>query len=130
AWHAPAAIEDPPRQASRIQPQSPSLAISQIHERELSRRRARKASSGADRLEISERGMVAGKQKMIAIVDHHIEQRGMVGPATASRRAGGLVQDDGDPPRGKTPSGGKPRQPRSGDGNRPRRQMNPWRRIV
>ena len=52
---------------------------------------------------------------MVAVVDHHVEQRIMIGPAAASRRAGGLVYDDGDPARRQAHGGGEPGESRADD---------------
>ena len=74
--------------------------------------------------------MVAGKQKMIAVINHHVEHRVMIGSAAAARRAGGLVHDDGDAARHKAHSGGKPGEPRPNDVNRARHQKNAWRMMI
>ena len=88
---APAAIEDPPRQAPGIDAHRPSLAACEIRKRELGSRRAGKPSSRSDRIEIGQCGMIGRQQQMIAIVDHHTEHGIVVGSASPPGLTGGLV---------------------------------------
>ena len=49
---------------------------------------------GADVAQISERGVVAGEQKMIAVVDGHADRGVVIGAAAAACERRGLVHDD------------------------------------
>ena len=49
---------------------------------------------GADVAQISERGVVARKQKMIAVVDGHADRGVVIGAAAAAGKRRGLVHDD------------------------------------
>ena len=102
ARHAPVAIKNPPWHTPTVDAQRPALAACKIDEGKLGRRRTVKPARGADRLEIGQRGMIAREQKVIAVVDHHIKQRVMVGPAAPSSRPGSLVHDDACPASCKT----------------------------
>ena len=67
--------------------------------------------------------MIAREQKLIAVVDHHIEQRVMVGPAAPSGPPGDLVHDDACPASRKTHRGSEPGKSRANDVDRARHQM-------
>ena len=49
---------------------------------------------GADVAQISQRGVIAGKQKMIAVVDGHADRGIVIGAAAAAGKGRGLVHDD------------------------------------
>ena len=92
--HAPLGIENPPRQPAVVEAQRPALAARQIDEREFGMGRADQPVRGADVAQISERGMVAGEQKMIAVVDGHADRGIVIGAAAAAGKGRGLVHDD------------------------------------
>src|SRR5580693_3401588 len=49
---------------------------------------------GADVAQVSERGVVAGEQEMIAVVDGHADRGIVIGAAAAAGKRRGLVHDD------------------------------------
>ena len=49
---------------------------------------------GADIAQISERGVVARKQEVIAVVDGHADSGVVIGAAAAAGKSRGLVHDD------------------------------------
>ncbi len=87
-------------------------------------------SAGADRLEKGQRRMIGREQQVIAVVDHHVERRVMVGPAAPAGLAGGLVHDDVRALRRKTHRGGEPGKSGTDDVNRARHQMKACRRMI
>jgi hypothetical protein len=60
---------------------------------------------------------------VIAVVDHHIKQRIMVGPAAPSSRPGSLVHDDACPASGKTHGRREPGKSGANDVDGARHQM-------
>src|SRR5919204_91981 len=67
---------------------------------------------------------------MVAVIDDHVEQRVMVGPAAASGYAGRLVHDHTAAAPRQPHGGGKPGEPRADDVNRPRHQMKAYRMMI
>ena len=67
--------------------------------------------------------MVGREQKVIAVVDHHVERRVVVGAATSARLAGGLVDDDARPARREAHRGGEPGKSGTDDVDRAGHQM-------
>jgi len=63
------ARQHPPRDPPHIRPQHPARPIGEIDERKCRLGRHRHARTRADRVQVGERGLVAGQQQMIAIVD-------------------------------------------------------------
>ena len=92
--HAPLGIENPPRQPAVVEAQRPALAARQIDEREFGMAWTDQPIRGADVAQVSERGVVAGKQKVIAVVDGHADRGIVIGAAAAARERRGLVHDD------------------------------------
>jgi hypothetical protein len=68
---------------------------------------ADQAIRGADRFQIRERRMVGRQQQMIAIVDHHVELRVVIGAAAPARLSRRLVHSDVLAARGEADGGGK-----------------------
>ena len=116
--------------ANGIDAQHPSLAGCEIHEREVGRRRTDKLSRRADRLEIGQRSTIAREQQVIAVVDHHVEYRVMIGSTAASGSAGGLVHNDPCPKGRKPHRGGEPGESRADDVDGARHQMKAWRMMI
>ena len=121
--HPAALVEDPPRQPPGVDPQRPPLARREIDECKVGRRRAGKPFRGTDRLEIGKRGMVGREQQVIAVVDHHVERRVMIGPAAPAGLAGGLVHHDACAARRKAHRRGKTGKSGTDDMDRLRHQM-------
>ena len=59
--------------------------------------RADQPVRGADVAQIGERGAVARKQKVIAVVDRHADRGVVIGTAAAAGKSRGLVHDDAAP---------------------------------
>ena len=58
-------------------------------------RRSDQMLDRADTAQIIERGVIAGQQKMIAIVDGHADRRVVIGAAAPADERGRLVHDHG-----------------------------------
>ena len=74
--------------------------------------------------------MIAREQQVIAVVDHHVEHRVMIGPAAATGAAGGFVHHDPCPAIGKPHRGGEPGKSRTDDVNCAQHQMKAWRMMI
>ena len=86
-------IEQPPWRAPVVGPQPPALAGSEIGEIEDRGAGAAQTVRRPDPAEIVERGVVAGQQEMVAVVDDEAQSRVEEGPAASSRRLRRLVHD-------------------------------------
>ena len=84
AGHAPLGVENPQRQTAVVEAQRPALAARQIDEREFGMGRADQPVRGADVAQISERGVVARQQEVIAVVDRHADRGVVIGAAAAA----------------------------------------------
>ena len=67
--------------------------------------------------------MIAREQKVIAVVDHHVEHGIVVGAATPPGLTGGLVHHHAGSRRGEAYRGGEPGKSRTDHVNRARHQM-------
>ena len=68
--------------------------------------------------------MIAREQQVIAVVDHHVELRIVIGAAAPARLPGRLVHDDALAALGEANRGGKAGEPGADDMDRARHQMN------
>ena len=92
--HTSARIENPKRNAAVIEAKRPSLAAREIGKRELRSGRTCQPVLGADAAHIVERGVVAGEQQVIAVVDGHADRGVVVGAAAPAGESGRLVHYD------------------------------------
>ena len=77
-----------------VEPQRPALAARQIGEGKFGTRRTDQAISAPMLAQIVERGVIAGQQQMIAVVDGHADRGVVIGTAAAAGKSGRLVHDD------------------------------------
>ena len=105
------AEQQPPRQRSLVGRQHPALAGRRVDEIDRATPRAAHLRARADRVEIGERGAVAGQQQMVAVVDRHAERLVEIGAAAAAGLARGLVHHDVEGPAGERGRRGKPGEP-------------------
>ena len=105
--HPPLGIEDPEWNRTVVEAQRPMGAAREIGEGEFRARRADQPRFGADAAQISERGVIAGQQQMVAVVDRHADRRIVIRTAAAAGEGGRLVHHDGAALRREPHRGGK-----------------------
>jgi len=74
--------------------------------------------------------MIGRQQQVIAVVDHHVERRVVIGPAAPPGLARRLVHDDGRSAIRQTDRGCEPGEPGPNDVDLVRHQMKAWRRMI
>ncbi len=105
--HPPARIENPERHRAVVEAQRPAFTAQEIDKREFGVLRTDKPIRGTDVAQIVERGVITGKQEMVAVVDRHADRSIVIGATAAASEGGGFVYDDGFAERREPHSGGQ-----------------------
>ena len=110
-----AAGGQPPGQAAIVRLHRPMLAGGAVEEREERTARPMHAVLGADRAQEAHRGVVAGQQQVVAVVDPHAERAVEIRAAASAGGGARLVEGDGAAGLGRGHGGGQARQPGADD---------------
>ena len=105
--HPPLGIEDPEWNRPVVEAQRPTRTACEIGEGKLGARRTNQLRFGADAAQIPERGVIAGQQQMVAVVDRHADRCIVIRTAAAAREGGRFVHHDGAALRCEPHRGGK-----------------------
>ena len=93
ARQATARIENPPGEAPLVEPQAPTLAALEVGEVEGGAIGTAEARLRSDGSQVMQRRMIAGEQKMVAVIDLAIQRRFVIGAAATAGMVRGLMQD-------------------------------------